>query len=103
MLATRGASLSFSTEPAKKISYPDMFCRQCEQTKGHNACTTVGVCGKTAETAAIQDTLMYAVKSVSLWAVAARNAGATPEQLHETNVWTLRSVFATRKSYCRVL
>jgi hydroxylamine reductase len=104
MLATttpaRAMMSTAAAEPAKKnrdnkITHPDMFCRQCEQTKDHSACTTVGICGKTAETAAIQDTLMYAVKSVSLWAVAARNAGATPEQLHETNVWTLRSVFAT--------
>jgi hydroxylamine reductase len=72
-----------------------MFCRQCEQTKDHVACTTVGICGKTAETAAIQDTLMHAVKTVSLWAVAARDAGATPEELYPANVWTLRATFST--------
>jgi hydroxylamine reductase len=88
-------SRAMSTDPASKITNPDMFCRQCEQTKDQTACTTVGICGKTAETAAIQDTLMYTVKSLSLWAVAAREAGATAEQLHEANVWTLRSVFAT--------
>lgn len=35
---------------APKISNPEMMCRQCEQTQDHYACTTVGVCGKTAET-----------------------------------------------------
>ena len=43
----------------------------------------------------MQDALIHAVKSVALWANAARNAGATEEQLHAANVWTLRSVFST--------
>ncbi|KAL9178577.1 hypothetical protein ACHAXT_001915 [Thalassiosira profunda] len=74
-----------------------MMCRQCEQTQDHFACTTVGVCGKTAETSvrAMQDGLMQMVKGVSLWTKAAREAGATEEQLHAANVWTLRSVFST--------
>lgn len=46
-------------------------------------------------TQAMQDTLMHAVKSVSLWANAAREAGATEEELHAANVWTLRAVFST--------
>jgi len=80
---------------AQKISNPDMMCRQCEQTQDHYACTTVGVCGKTAETSAMQDTLMHAVKSVSLWANAAREAGVSEEDLHAANIWTLRAVFST--------
>ena len=43
----------------------------------------------------MQDTLSHAVKSVSLWANSAREAGATEEQLHAANVWTLRAVFST--------
>ena len=44
----------------------------------------------------MQDLLTHVVKSVSLWANAARNAGvATEESLHNANVWTLRSVFST--------
>jgi hydroxylamine reductase len=34
---------------------PAMFCFQCEQTKDQKGCTTVGVCGKDANTAALQD------------------------------------------------
>ena len=34
-----------------------MFCYQCEQTVGFAGCTKVGVCGKTAETANLQDEL----------------------------------------------
>ena len=44
---------------------------------------------------AMQDTLSHVVKSVSLWANSARDAGATEEQLHAANVWTLRAVFST--------
>jgi hydroxylamine reductase len=46
-------------------------------------------------TQAMQDTLMHTVKSVSLWANAAREAGATEEELHAANVWTIRAVFST--------
>ena len=35
----------------------DMFCYQCEQTKLGKGCTQVGVCGKDAQTAALQDML----------------------------------------------
>lgn len=87
------SSRSFSTAPS--ISQPDMFCRQCEQTNDHVACTTVGVCGKTAETSAVQDSLMHQVKSVAVWAVAAREAGATAEELHDVNLWTLQATFST--------
>ena len=34
-----------------------MFCYQCEQTAGCKGCVTQGVCGKTAETANLQDEL----------------------------------------------
>ena len=38
-----------------------MFCFQCEQTAKCQGCTTVGVCGKSAETANLQDELTSAV------------------------------------------
>ena len=34
-----------------------MFCFQCEQTAKGAGCTAVGVCGKNAETANLQDVL----------------------------------------------
>lgn len=74
---------------------PAMFCRQCEQTQHGVACKTVGICGKTAEVSNAQDGLVHVIKSVSLWCVAAREAGATEEELREANVWTLRSAFST--------
>lgn len=38
-----------------------MFCFQCEQTAGCTGCTTAGVCGKSAMTAKLQDTLTGAL------------------------------------------
>jgi hypothetical protein len=48
-----GATLRMSTAAAAQQS--EMFCYQCEQTKDQKGCTTVGVCGKDANTAALQD------------------------------------------------
>jgi hydroxylamine reductase len=55
----------------------------------------LGVCGKSPETAAIQDALIEVIKSVSLWCVAARAAGATPAELEAVNAWTLKAAFST--------
>jgi len=38
-----------------------MYCRQCEQTAGGQACTSAGVCGKTENTARLQDELTGAL------------------------------------------
>mmetsp|Transcript_5084 Transcript_5084/g.12132 ORF Transcript_5084/g.12132 Transcript_5084/m.12132 type:complete len:619 (+) Transcript_5084:69-1925(+) len=98
--STAMSSSSFSTSTStanneRLVVNPDMFCRQCEQTKDHFACTTVGVCGKTAETSAMQDALMQLIKSVSLWANAARATDLATEDLHAANVWTIRAAFST--------
>ncbi len=52
-----------------------MFCFQCEQTARGEGCTKVGVCGKQPDVAALQDLLIYAVKGLSLAALAARDVG----------------------------
>lgn len=49
-----------------------MFCFQCEQTANGSGCTQAGVCGKTAETANLQDDLTGALVGL---AKAAGNAG----------------------------
>jgi len=55
----------------------------------------LGVCGKTPETAAIQDALIEVIKSLSVWCVEARNCGATPDELEDANVYTLKATFST--------
>lgn len=53
------------------------------------------MCGKTPETAAIQDALMEVIKSVGIWCVEARNCGAVPDELLEANEFTLKATFST--------
>ena len=42
-----------------------MFCYQCQETAGCKGCTMSGVCGKTPDTAAMQDLLVYVTKGLS--------------------------------------
>jgi len=58
-----------------------MFCYQCEQTAGGTGCTKVGVCGKDAETADLQDLLIYAAKGISMYAHRARKLGVTDRDM----------------------
>ena len=45
---------------------------QCEQTEHGTGCKVVGVCGKTPETAGLQDILVHTVKGISQYAHRAR-------------------------------
>jgi len=69
-----------------------MFCYQCEQTSKGEGCTKIGVCGKTAEVAALQDLLIYGLKGLSLVAVEARKLKL---DLTEVNRFTLQATFST--------
>ena len=42
-----------------------MFCYQCQETAGNTGCTKVGVCGKSADLANMQDLLIYVTKGLS--------------------------------------
>lgn len=42
-----------------------MFCMQCQETVGNKGCTKVGVCGKSADLANMQDLLIYVTKGLS--------------------------------------
>lgn len=69
-----------------------MFCYQCEQTAFGTGCTVRGVCGKTGETAALQDMLIYAVKGISMFAHRARKLGVSDREI---NVFTVEALFTT--------
>ena len=69
-----------------------MFCYQCEQTGKGTGCTKRGGCGKDADTAALQDLLIHAVKGLSMYAHRARTLGVKD---HETDVFTAEALFAT--------
>ena len=44
----------------------EMFCFQCQETCRNTGCDKQGACGKTAQTAAIQDKLIQVVKAISV-------------------------------------
>lgn len=46
-----------------------MFCYQCQETAGNVGCKVKGVCGKSADTARIQDALVYLTKAISALAL----------------------------------
>ena len=51
-----------------------MFCFQCQEADRGKGCTVAGVCGKTAETAALQDALMHMARGVAIYATALADA-----------------------------
>lgn len=52
-----------------------MFCYQCQETSKNEGCTIVGVCGKTADVANLQDLLMFLCKGISHYTVRLRKLG----------------------------
>jgi len=69
-----------------------MFCYQCEQTAKGEGCTTIGVCGKKPEVAALQDLLLYVLKGMSAVAVEGRKVGVTDR---DVDVFTIEALFST--------
>lgn len=63
-----------------------MFCYQCEQTAKGRGCDYLGVCGKTPETAAIQDVIVYQAKGIAMFAHRARKLGASLSPIDTTLV-----------------
>jgi hydroxylamine reductase len=49
-----------------------MFCYQCQETAKNTGCTIKGVCGKTEETANLQDLLIFALKGLAVYAEKAK-------------------------------
>lgn len=69
-----------------------MFCYQCEQASKGQGCTTVSVCGKQEDVAALQDLLVYALQGVSLYATEGRKVGVVD---HEADIFTIKALFST--------
>jgi len=69
-----------------------MFCYQCEQTAKGTGCTVSGVCGKSAETAVLQDLLVDALKGIGTYAHRARQLG---RQDNTMDRFVLEALFAT--------
>jgi hydroxylamine reductase len=69
-----------------------MFCFQCEQTAKGEGCIKIGVCGKTPDTAALQDLLIYAVKGLAVVAHAGVQAGVRDSAVDK---FTNEAIFST--------
>lgn len=69
-----------------------MFCSQCEQTAGGEACTKWGNCGKSPEIDALQDLLTYTLQGLAKIAIAARQIGIINEK---TDTFTANALFST--------
>lgn len=69
-----------------------MFCYQCEQTAQGTGCNTMGVCGKSPETAGLQDVMVSILKGISIYADAARKLGVSDKKI---NSLTLEALFMT--------
>lgn len=68
-----------------------MFCNQCEQTAKGFGCNVVGVCGKNAEVAHLQDLLSYTLHGLCLVADAGRKVGVID---NATDRFTAEAIFA---------
>ncbi len=73
-------------------AHMSMFCNQCEQTAKGTGCTTIGVCGKQPEVSALQDLTIYALRGLSLVALAAREKGIIDAKIDE---YTAKALFTT--------
>lgn len=60
-----------------------MFCYQCEQTSQATGCTTIGVCGKSPDTAALQDLIVYATKGISQYTHRLRQLGVSNNEIND--------------------
>jgi hydroxylamine reductase len=69
-----------------------MYCYQCEEAAKGCGCTSVGVCGKDAETARLQDVLIYLAKGIAVRNLAAMERG---EGNGEAGRFIAEALFAT--------
>ena len=70
-----------------------MFCFQCQETAGCSGCTRVGVCGKSASTAVLQDLLIYATKGLCEITTALRRENKSVP--HALNQFICENLFIT--------
>ena len=81
-----------------------MFCYQCEQTAKGEGCTKIGVCGKQPDVAALQYLLIYALKGLSLVAVAgALWVGFSANRDAANRMEKIRRAFAVHGDEARLL
>lgn len=69
-----------------------MFCYQCQEAAKGSGCNVAGMCGKKADTAGLQDLLVYNLKGLAVVAEEAAKQGNLPE---DTGLFICQGLFAT--------
>ncbi len=70
----------------------DMFCYQCQETAACKGCTRLGMCGKTAKTASLQDDLILESKRLSL---AVLQGGMKSDDIEKASSFVIDNLFKT--------
>ena len=69
-----------------------MFCYQCQETAKNTGCIVKGVCGKTEETANLQDLLIYVLRGISIYGEKAKETGKLDRKY---GLFIAQALFAT--------
>lgn len=69
-----------------------MFCYQCQEALKNTGCKVLGVCGKPAEVANLQDLLVYLLKGLAFWGTRGREMGVIDEA---ADLFVAQALFAT--------
>jgi hydroxylamine reductase len=69
-----------------------MFCFQCQETAKNTGCTVKGVCGKSEDTANLQDLLIYALRGIAVYGEKANELGISNR---ENGLFVAQALFAT--------
>ena len=69
-----------------------MFCYQCQETAKNTGCSVKGVCGKTEETANLQDLLIYVLRGISVYGEKAKETGRLDRKY---GLFIAQALFAT--------
>jgi len=73
-----------------------LSCYQCQETAKGTGCTSIGVCGKDAETSGLQDLLLHTEKGVAAYSAVFRKNGKAKELLEgKVNRYLINSLFIT--------
>ena len=70
----------------------NMFCYQCQEAAKGTGCTIMGICGKEADVANLQDLLIYTAKGISVFSSELRKSGV---DLAVANEFVIESLFMT--------
>lgn len=69
-----------------------MFCYQCQEAAKNTGCTIKGVCGKSEETANLQDLLIFALKGLSVYGEKANELGLSTA---DNGLFVTKAIFST--------